>query len=333
MRHKPFTYLTLSIVPIISLTLSGCSTPNYCCYDDSFDAPVVKETFIHRYGVAVQPDHWQASGEHGQVVTNLANGVVATKNYEGGILQGNSTYTFPHSQGIERIETYEKGVLVKEVIQSLNGTPLKEIIYLPDNKKNITLWHESGTPQGIEKYENNLLVEGEYFNRDHHVESRVNSGNGMRTVRDEYGQLISKDTIQDGRMTSRLTLYPKGTPKELVSYNGDMIEGERRTYHPDGEPNSIETWVGGIQEGLTIEFKNGHPWARIPYVRGVRHGLEQHVAEDGETVVEEIPWKSNIRHGVAKTYVEGVVHYSYYWNNRAVSKAEYDMMNKPAHSP
>ena len=63
-------------------------------------------SYRHRYGVEIPYENWQENGSTGQVVTTLKNGVVVKKNYVQGILDGDTFYTFPHSEKIEKVETY-----------------------------------------------------------------------------------------------------------------------------------------------------------------------------------------------------------------------------------
>ena len=88
------------------ITLAACFTScqRRCC--DKQD--VVMETYVHKYGVEVPADDWASRGENGQVITSLGNSVKVVKPYTNGALDGETTYTFPHSDTIEKVETYAR---------------------------------------------------------------------------------------------------------------------------------------------------------------------------------------------------------------------------------
>ena len=59
----------------------------------------------------------------------MADGVVVSKSYTGGTLDGETTYTYPHSSQIQKSESYQMGILVKETEFFFDGTPKSEITY------------------------------------------------------------------------------------------------------------------------------------------------------------------------------------------------------------
>ncbi len=322
-----------SLVPM-ALSLTGCA-PNYQDFGvmegyEGVDGVIVQETYVHKYGVAVPQAQWTTAGQHGQVISQLGNGVTATKNYAGGVLDGTATYTFPNSQLIEKVETYIQGVLVKDVVNYSSGATKRESQYLTPTTVTVTSWAENGSPLSVENFEGSLLSKGDYYNSAHQLESSVLDGSGIRLIRDGYGQLEAKDTIQEGKLSSRLTLHPKGTPNEIIPYKNGVVDGEKRTFLPEGEPNTIEQWVNGEQQGLTRLYKNGERWAEIPYVHGVKEGVEVRFGDDGTTVVQEITWVNNQRHGTTKTYVAKVVTTEWYWRGEKVDRPAFNKNGDPA---
>lgn len=320
---RPFAYVTVIAIAIASL-LTSCNQ----CYDRVCD-DVVDETYVHRYGVAVPQEQWASSGAHGQVITTLKNGVVVSKTYNAGTLDGDTTYTFPHSETIQKVEMYSQGTLLKEVTHYLSGAPYQDITYQSPNKKLIMTWYESGSPQSKEEYQNDtILVNGEYYTPSHQLESRVDNGEGSRTNRDGYGQLISLDSIQNGQMALSTTYHPNGSPKALTPYKNGKIEGERKTYLPAGEPDTNEQWVAGVQHGTSLIYQNGEKYAEVPYVAGKKEGTERRY-RDGSTLVEEIPWVDGQKHGVGKTFIGNAVKSNWYFDDKAVSKGDYDLLSNP----
>ncbi len=313
--HQALTVL------ILSAAFSGCSSR----YQQNPD--LVDCTYVHRYGVEVPPDDWSSRGENGQVISRLKNGVTVTKNFSAGTLEGETMYTFPHCDTVECVETYSQGCLDKKVQNYFCGVPKEEVQYRPGGQR-VTSWYDNGTPQSIEEYEDHRLVYGEYYNPSHKLESQVSNGQGFRVGRDEYGELTSTDTIEQGRMVLRTTYHPNGSPKEIIPYEDGVVQGERKTFLPAGEPSTLELWDGGVQHGVTVIFQNGEKYAEVPYVRGMKKGVEKRY-RNGKAVVEEISWYEDMRHGPSFTYIGETIKTDYYYQGKEVSKNQYDMLASP----
>ncbi len=114
--------------------------------------------------------------------------------YAKGILHGETTYSFPNSSTIHKIETYEYGQLVAKRENYTSGVPMKEEIYNQKEQVQLNQWYEDGTPAASETYQNTILMAGEYRTRLNAVEAEVREGNGSRICRSRRGELLSKDT-------------------------------------------------------------------------------------------------------------------------------------------
>jgi antitoxin component YwqK of YwqJK toxin-antitoxin module len=320
---RSLNLLTLSALLLI---VNACqSTPQRRTPCD-----IVDETYVHKYGVEVAPDDWASRGQHGQVVSTLKNGVVVTKSYTGGILEGDTSYTFPQSSTIDKIETYSQGVLVKEAFNYISGSPKKEIIYPSPNQQMATTWYDNGSPMSNEEFINGRLAQAQYYNPNHQVEARVVEGEGIRIVRDDFGQKIASDTIKNGQLTIKTTYHPNGAPHEVISHANNEYDGEKRTYHPGGEPNTIETWNNGKLNGTFTVFQNGEIFSQIPYVNGKKNGIERHY-KDGTVVVEEISWVNDQKHGPSNVYVGDKVQTNWFFQDKPVSKVGFDNLSHPQH--
>lgn len=287
---------------------------------------VVDQSYIHRYGVPVEADNWQAQGSSGQVVTTLKSGVIVTSSYANGALHGEKAYTYPHSELIEKREYYDNNQLTKETKYYRNGTPSQETVCLSPTSQKVILWYDNGAPQCNEVLENGLLVKGEYFDPTHRPDSRVDNSNGLRTKRDPFGQLVGVDTIENGAMTRSKTFHANGAVKEEVPYTNDQINGSLKTYHPDGVPVSIETWTQGEKTGTTRLFENGEVVAEVPYVRGVKEGVEKRY-RNGKVVVAETSWSGDVKHGACTTYFGENVKTDYFFQGSPVSRLTYEKMS------
>ncbi len=320
--------LILSVMTVACCTFTACRRPCKTEYHNS--VCVVQESYIHKYGVEVPAEEWSARGEHGQVVSTLSNGVTVAKGYTGGTLDGETTYTFPHSESIEKVEFYTNGKLVRDTTYYVGGAQMQETHYDPTGGKGVTLWYENGTTKNMESFDGaGLLVQGQYYDNHNNLDSQVDNREGIRTTRDRYGQLLYKDTIEGSVMTSRITFHPNGTPSQITPYRNGIVEGDLKTFLPGGEPNTIQQWQDGKQQGTTTVFKHGEKHAEIPYVNGAKRGIESRYRDDGQDVVEEINWKDDKKHGSHATYIGDTEQVTWYYQGKPVSKQNYDRLTAP----
>ena len=302
--------------------LAGVATS--CTQGQKGDRHVVKQTYVHKYGVEVTPEDWQQRGQNGQVITKLDSGVVMTRNYIGGVLHGQALQTFPHSDQIATRESYVGGVLTTEIAYTLGGSPKCETQY-DDDAKAVTCWFENGTPQSQEHFIGSRLDSAEYYDVDNKICARVIEGNGTRLIRDAYGTIVAHDTIDDGMLIERTTLHVNGAPKEILTYVNDVIEGSVKRFLPIGEPQSIEEWVNGKQHGITTIFQNGEKYAEVPYVLNVKEGVEKRFRDNGNLLVEEITWNNGQRHGPTYIHLDGSTRTEWFYKGANVSRALFDL--------
>lgn len=315
---------TIGYLLTTTVLVAGCagSTPrgNY----------VVEQRYVHKYGMDVPKEHWEETGKNGQVVTRLKDGVTCTQTYYNGLLEGDTSYTLPQSEELDRIETYSANQLIKKTEYYLSGRPKKQISYDSPNSFSVKQWYENGTISVSETFIDNQLDTGEYFDLKHQRTSVVNSGSGTRTQRDANGRLFATETIEHGQVKSRTLYHPNGTPKEVIPYENDIVEGPKRTFLPGGEPATIETWQNGKQQGITTLFRDGLKEEEIPYVNGIKNGVGK-VYKDGTVVVQEVSWKDDERHGPTTIYSESDNSTTTEWwlKGKKVSKGLYDAFVPP----
>lgn len=308
------------------LLIALCFSLNSCNRSNQHGV-VVDETYIHRYGVAVPQDEWETRGQSsGQIVTTLKNGVVVKKSMASGILDGETTYSFPHSGMIEKSEFYSRGQLQKSLEYYHSGRPAKEMSVHPDSIE-ITKWYENSAPQSKETLIGDTLLSGQYFTSKNQLEASVTEGFGTRLQRDVYGQLISRDTIENGEMILSTNFYPNGAPKELIPYKSGVIYGELKTYLPGGEPNTLETWADNQKNGPTVVYENGEKFAVVPYIADIKQGIEKRFRE-GLELIEEICWSNNQRHGPTHIYVGDITRTDWYYQDRLVTEKTFDLLNR-----
>lgn len=305
---------------LLLASLSSCQTRD--CNDE-----VVCET-VHRYGVALDPDDWSERGKCGQVVSMRKDGVTVSRNYDNGILNGECSYTFPHREIVQKREIYDRGALTQEQVYYVSGLPHKQTVHEGADKQSVTTWYENGAPNAQEKIEQGKLIQGEYYSLDQQSDSSVKDGNGLKTRRDGYGQLVSVDTIENGEMVLRTTYHPNGAPASVTPYIKGTVEGERRTYFPGGEPATVEIWKGNVKNGTMQEYEHGELRAEIPYVNGRKNGVERRYREDGTALAQEITWVQGMKHGPTDCYIGNTKKVDWFFRDRLVAnKQTFDMLS------
>ena len=301
------------------VVLSACQNSN-----DS-TAQVVSQKYIHKYGFDVSEDEWQQRSQEGQVVTMLKNGVKITRSYEDGQLHGPTTYTFPHSNVVEKTLVYDQGTLLKETQCDASGMPAKEEVFEFDDRTIITIWDEKGVPVSIEEYDDELLVEGKYYTSDHILDSVVEAGFGERIKRDRTGQLISRDKIEDGLIAQRISYHPNGQIHTVSHYHDYQLHGEQLKFTASGKPLMKLDWNHGVLDGHKIVYRNGLKIAEIPYNNGQKHGVERHFDDLGH-LTAEIEWRGDKKHGSCNFYTEETTETEWFFKGQTVSAEKYEML-------
>jgi antitoxin component YwqK of YwqJK toxin-antitoxin module len=288
----------------------------------------VDQTYHHRYGMEVAPDHWYKSGCSGQVITSLRDGINVSQTYLNGMLNGEATYTFPNSTQIESRLMYHDDVVVSEMRYGPSGAPRYSKEYSGPEIWTETHWYESGQPKSVEKYERGLLINAEYYTPDHQKDSWVYAGEGERVTRDDWGNFVSLDAFRGGELTSTTTRHSNGSTHEITPYAAGRIHGERKSYYPGGDPMAIEVWLNGERTGVTQIFQNGEKYADVPYLVGKKNGIERRY-RDGAIVSQEVSWADDKMHGPMHTYVGDSVQTDWFFRGRLTSRANFESFALP----
>lgn len=315
--------LTKYLVILSGLIIfSGCMPTSQ--YDESGNE-IIETRYLHQYGIAMPVDEWQQSGQNGQIIHTLRQGIKCTQNYHKGMLDGETTYTFPFSDDLEKVQVYSNNQLKKETTYHRNGPPSREIIFF-DGGHEVREWFETGSQKSIETIENQQIAKGCYFDVKQQCVSCIENGNGTKTLTDSYGQLLSTEHYQRGEVFQQVTYHSNGNPKEIIPLRNGIVDGSLKTFYPGGEPKTIETWKEGKQEGLTTVYEDAMKVEEIFYVDGKKNGISK-MFKDGIIVSQETTWKDGYRHGPTYTYLEDKVTTDWYLKDNKVSKGYFEAIN------
>lgn len=304
---------------LITLVL-GIAALAGCHKGDAERRIVVDEKYVHAYGMELQANDWETRGQSGQVIATLDNGIVVSKQFLAGTLEGETTYSYPHSSVVEHVDNYEGGVVTKTVYNDSTGQPRKEICYRGNDLRAETSFYETLAPRWKETFQGDFLTSGEYYTLESKLESKIDNGSGVKILRNDEGELTGEALYESGKLLKETHLYPNGNPREIISIRNGLPDGIKRTYLINGEPNTIEEWSAGYPNGKTIVFKNGDKYAEIPYVKGRKQGVEVRY-KDGQEIAEEITWENDKMHGPYHSYFGPRVKTEWYISGQRVTKA------------
>ncbi len=296
------------------------------CFSGDAGNPIVSQKYVHKYGFDVSEAEWQERDQEGQIVSMLKNGVKVIHSYENGMLNGSTTYSFPHSSVIERLQIYAQGTLLKEVVNDLEGIPISEETYEFDDRKITTTWDEKGTPLSIEEYDGDLLVEGKYFTPDHELEGQVEAGFGERYKRERLGPLVSRDLVENGTVATRTNFHPNGLIHSISHYHDYQLHGEQKKFTSAGKPLMDLNWNHGVLDGLKVIYREGTKVAEIPYINGQKHGIEIHFDDLGN-LTAEIEWRNDKKHGLSSFFNSESLEHEWFYKGAVVSQQKFEILS------
>lgn len=310
----------LSIVSLLAIATMITS-----CDEGKNNKNVISQRYIHKYGYDVSQEEWNTQQYPGQVLTTMRDGKTITESFEDGLLHGSKTETYPHSQTIQTLENYERGHLVRRISYSVRGIPEKEEVFKSAKHVLITNWYPSGSPKAKEEYKDKVLINGWYYSVANETDSRIENGTGEKTVRNQTGDMLSREVFNNYRVTYVETYYPNNTPSTMTSYENGRIHGEKKHFSMSGDPIFIEQYSNGLKHGLCTYYQNGYKYLEVPYSNNYKDGVERHYI-DGEVVVEETEYKDGIKHGPSIVYCDGSARTTWFFESQKVSRPKYEQL-------
>ncbi len=305
-----------AIVAFALCLLTACGNPNN---------NAISTVFIHKYGAAITEDDWANRGGNGQVVTTYKDGTTITENYVANLLEGKTTFSFPHSSVIAKEENYSRGHLLSETLHFTSGVPKQKTEYISDAEQHVTTWFQNGNPRSFEKIVDSLLQEGEYYTSSNDLESKIRAGVGTKIERNTYGEFLSKIEYKDGEKQLMTTYHSNGDPKAIIPYRSGQVHGVKKLFYINGIPERFEEWTNGVQQGTTVLFRDGQPYSEAQYVSGMKNGLES-ITNDKGDLVEEINWKNDLMHGEKKHYINDSVRLEWFYKGKKVNHSDFEKL-------
>lgn len=293
---------------------------------------IIKETFKNNYGIIVTGSEWAKRGKSGTITRVLKDGSTTHEVYVNGLLNGEITHTFPHTETISSVRIFDQGKLLSLKSFFVNGLPSIEEVYHSDGSRTVSKWPENkdldviSEPYFIETTQQGRVLQGFYSSINGRYVSKIQNGEGIRSIFSSTSNLLSEETFSEGVMIKRTTFYPNRDPETITHYLNYEPHGIKCSYLQGGIPNTIEEWRHGYQDGNTTIFKNGYKVSEISFVKGKKEGLELRYNEQ-ELIAEEVYWKSNMLHGMRKIYAGGVLKQEWYHHGKVVSKSKFDRLN------
>lgn len=212
--------------------------------------------------------------------------LTAEISYAKGVLDGCSLYYHPNGK-IWKRAPFCRGVLdgVHETYYN-DGSLLQQVEYVGGIRqgKAMRYWH---CPEGLaaeECYENDLLQEGLYRDKQGKEVARIHAGEGFRALFNRegvaelqeyrqgipegliqrfnsHGNLVGKYSIQDGvKHGEEIEFFPLTTPlkKEqpqlLITWYEGKIQGMVKTWYPNGVQESQREMSNNIKNGIAMAW-------------------------------------------------------------------------------
>lgn len=190
------------------------------------------------------------------------NGMLISKfNYCKGALHGEARHYFP-SSGIKKIIPYKNNEIHGESVEyTEKGEVLSKTLYKNGIKEGPSAgyWTKDNI-SFIEDYENDLLISGQYFQKNRVRISKIKNGDGQKAV------------------------FKNNFLHSLIEYRDGRPQGKIQMFSPNGHLTNDYHQKNNVKDGLEIEYyadneitnfnKNKHyPKLEINWSNGNIHGL------------------------------------------------------------
>lgn len=185
--------------------------------------------------------------------------LISSFNYDKGKLEGESF--FYHANGtLKKIEPYHDNELDGEMLEYGENKNLLSKTHFLNGKKfgESEGFFENQKPAFIEKYENDLLIVGKYFNDQGEMTSQIINGKGLKEVKDDNNKYLIE--YIDGLPEGKIQVFINSILKNEYHVKNGQKHGEEIEYYSDGKtPKLSLNWCEDkIQGTVKSWYKNGN---------------------------------------------------------------------------
>jgi antitoxin component YwqK of YwqJK toxin-antitoxin module len=214
--------------------------------------------------------------------------LLAEFDYQKGLLHKTARYFFANGK-LQKMIPYEQGK-IDGAVQAfdIEGNVIEETIYIKGEKSGkATSYWSPGKPLSTELFDRGQLIDASYFDRQGNCIAKVKQGQGKQATFKE-GNLNALFTISDGLVEGEVQFflpnaalhtsytlkdgkkngeewefYPseKGkdpTPKLFLHWSDDKIQGQVKTWYPNGQMQSQREVNGNKKQGTSFAwYKSG----------------------------------------------------------------------------
>lgn len=200
--------------------------------------------------------------------------LISTFNYDKGQLEGNA-YHYHINGNIKMIEPYHNNEIHGPVVgYNEEGTIILKGEYKEGKRKGLFegFW-DKDIPSLVENYDNDLLLDGKYFNMDRSLTSEIKNGYGIKTLFFDEAQKILVE-YQNGVPQGSIDIYKNSKIQSHYNVKDGKKHGEEMEYYSDGKTpklslnwfddkihGTVKTWYGNgniqSQREMYENKKNG----------------------------------------------------------------------------
>ncbi|MDN3507272.1 MAG: hypothetical protein P0S96_08610 [Simkaniaceae bacterium] len=209
--------------------------------------------------------------------------------YEKGHLVGEAKYYYP-SGNVQKTIPYSQGRIHGSIlIFDEEGNTLEEITFKHDKRdgKAFALYSLK-IPKSEELYQDDLLLEGIYYDRDGTVHGEISNGQGVRAEFTE-GRLYSLIEYQNGIPQGKVQLIgPNNQLQTSYQLKEGMKTGEEWEYYSDTTPKLYIQWFEDQIQGMVKTwYANGKLESQREMSNNKKHGLSFGYYKTGDLMLME----------------------------------------------
>jgi len=236
-------------------------------------------------------------------------------NYEGGRRHGKSIFYYENgkieSEYTYKRQEYTKSLTIHSISYHENGQPKEELQYDENGKRH---------GKTVQYDENGIIIKQQEYKQGRLV--------GQSTEKESNGKTISKE-YNNGFLISESRFYANGNieyQKQYESKKEKIRTGKWIQAKENGELESETHYLQNKKDGEEKIYYTGNKLKSIiEYTQDRHNGKEIVYEEEPHVIRHEGTWKDGERHGIFKTYHNGVLWKETTYNeDKVISEKQYE---------